>query len=168
MPLLPPEMVRTYLAAEDEIPAALALAGRRRLDLRYDEEDVSLTLRLEGPAADPSGEPESYLVTASFDDYRVLPPAWRFVHPRTGSEVGPAAYPHPTGPSIFHPNGLICAHWNRLAYSEVGGPHGDWGGPANWQKPPPGTSVALTVSDMVDRIVREVAASAGRMGPLPQ
>lgn len=167
MALIPPQATRSRLAADDEIPAARKLAVRRGLELDYQEHELSLTVRLQGPGADPSAPPEPYLVLASFEDYPVLPPAWRFVDPRTGADVGPGAYPRPTGPSVLHPNGLICAHWNRLAYSDVGGPHGDWGGLANWQNPPAGTSVAFTVPDMLARIIREVAASAGRMAPLP-
>jgi hypothetical protein len=167
MALLTSEAVRAYLEAVDELPAASRWALRRGIDLVLDVEALSLEAPLIGPAAEANAPNEPYLLVASFEDYRVMPPRWRFVDTRNGADIGVAAYPRPVGPSILHGNGVLCAHWNRLAYQEEGGPHGDWGGPANWQNPPAGTSTALTIPDMLERIVREVAASSGRMAPLP-
>ena len=148
------------------MPAALAGAKRSGHELVYDEDALTARLRLEGPAAADDGPPEPYLITADFEDYRVLPPIWRFVDPRTGNEIGTAAYPQPTTTSVLHPNGLICAHWSRLAYAAVGGPHSNWGGPETWRSPSEGT-IALTIPDMLARLAHEVAASRGRMAALP-
>lgn len=167
MALLTPEAARAYLEAEDELPAAVKWALRRGIALDVDVEALGLTARLTGPAAEAAAPQEPYLLVGSFEDYRVMPPRWRFVDPRNGVDVGSAAYPRPLGSSILHGNGLLCAHWNRLAYHEEGGPHNDWGGLEKWQNPPAGTSIALTIPDMLQRIVREVAASSGRMAPLP-
>ncbi|MGH2692278.1 MAG: hypothetical protein ACRDHM_07210 [Actinomycetota bacterium] len=122
----------------DELPAASRWALRRGIDLVLDVEALSLTAPLNGPAAEAGAPDEPYQLLASFEDYRVMPPRWRFVDPRNDADIGVAGYPRPVGPSILHGNGVLCAHWNRLAYQEEGGPHGDWGGPPNWQNPPAG------------------------------
>lgn len=159
-------IARAFVERPDELPAAIVLSKRRGLLLEYDRASLTVRLRIEGPAPELDAPPEPYLITGTFDDYRALPPIWRFVHPVTGADVGTAGYPAHSGESVMHPSGVICAHWNRLAYSDHGGPHPDWGGPANWQNPVTGT-VALTIPDMLDRLTRDVAASRGRMAPLP-
>jgi hypothetical protein len=160
-------IVRRFVEAADEMPAAIALAARRGLELEYDPTALTAALSLSGPGAEAGAPDELYRLTGGFDRYRLLPPIWKFVHPITGEDVGISSYPGPTGSSIFHTNGVICAHWSRLAYAEHGGPHSDWGGPSAWQRPQPGYTVALTIPDMLDRIIREVGWSRGRMAELP-
>jgi hypothetical protein len=167
VPQLPKATVRATLAQDSEIPAARAWARRRGLDLAYDEEALTLRIALEGPPANEGSEREVYLVTAELEDYDVLPPIWRFVDLRNGAVIGPPAYPQPNGASVLHSNGLVCAPWSRLAYSSEGGPHGDWGAPTGWKTAAPGSSRALTIPDMLDRIAREVGRSRGRMAQLP-
>lgn len=163
-------VARAFVEAEEEMPAALAWAGRNGVDLRYDRETLTASTKISGPAADGADgdTDEDYLIVASFDSYRLLPPVWKLVHPETGEEIGLAACPKPQGDSVFHPQGLICAHWSRLAYSEHGGPHSDWGGQTTWQHPAGNYTVALTIPDMLDRLAREVRASRGRMAELPR
>ena len=68
---------------------------------------------------------------------------------------------------MLHGQGLVCAHFSRMAYAEHGGPHGNWNGTAAWQQPVEGT-VAMNVSAMLARLIWEVRYnSAGRMGDLP-
>lgn len=165
MPHLPTQTVRTIVAQDQEIPAAFAWAKRAGLRLHYDE-DV-LALSLEGRSADGDDLTEAYLLTGQLDDYDVLPPIWRFVDPRNREIIGPPAYPQPISGSVLHPNGLICAPWSRLAYSSEGGPHNDWGVPTGWKTAAPGSSHAVTIPDMLQRLVREVRQSRGRMAPLP-
>lgn len=166
MPQLPRETVKAILSQDSEIPAASAWAHRRGFEFAYDEEALTIRLTLKGSGADQSGEPESYVVTASLEDYDVLPPIWRFVDPRTGAMIGKAAYPQPNGASVLHSNGLICAPWSRLAYSSEGGVHNDWGALTGWKTAAPNYTRALTIPDMLDRIGREVRRSRGRMAPL--
>jgi hypothetical protein len=154
------EVARAFVEADEEMPAALAWARNKGLDLRYDADALTVSLALTGPPDEP------YLITGDFERYRLLPPTWRFVDPRTGEVIGTAAYPQPQHASVLHPNGLICAHWSRLAYSEHNGPHADWGATTTWQQPKAGT-VALTIPDMLARLVWEVRVSNGRMAPLP-
>jgi hypothetical protein len=168
MALLPAAAVRSQV--EEELPAARGWAERRKYELEYDEEEVRLRAALVGPDEEP------YLLEGVFDDYPTLPPTWRFVDPRSGEPIGRAAYPRPASP---HPRGsalviesgmegvVICAHFNRLAFAEQGGPHGDWGPLANWRNP--GSSAytfAETIGDMLSRIALEVSDSSGRMGAL--
>ena len=154
-----------FVEAPGEIYAAMAWAKRKALDLRYDRETLTASVKLTGPAAVGEDPEEPYLLTGSFAEYRLLPPIWKFVHPVSGLDVGLAAYPKPVEGSVLHPQGLICAPWSRMAYAEHGGPHSDWGGQTSWQQPVSGT-VALTIPDMLDRLVREVGWSRGRMAAL--
>jgi len=161
----PHRLARAFVEAADEMPAALAWAARRGHDLRYDPELLAASLKLDGPGPLTHDPAEPYLITASFAEYRTFPPIWKFVDPHSGNDIGRAAYPKPGGPSVLHGQGLVCAHWSRMAYSVHGGPHANWGGPAAWQQPVEGT-VALTIPDMLARLVHEVHESRGRMSPL--
>lgn len=154
------EVARAFVEAHDEMPAALAWTRGKGLDLQYYAEALTVSLALTGPPGEP------YLIIGEFDRYRLLPPIWRFVHPRTREVIGPAAFPRPQQASVLHSNGVICAHWSRLAYAEHNGPHADWGAATTWQEPKTGT-VALTIPDMLARLVWEVRVSNGRMAPLP-
>ncbi len=161
---VPVRVVRAYLA--EEIPAAIAHAARSGLALEYDEESLAATMCIAGPS---DGTQEQYLLHVSFDGYRVLPPLWEFLDPRTSKPIGPGGWPKGTGSTVLHGNGLVCAHWSRRAYrtAEFDGPHEDWGPPSNWRNPSPGQTTAFTIADMLDRLVREVERSSGRMAPLP-
>lgn len=98
--------------------------------------------------------------------YPSAAPAWRFMD--AGGDSPRSAYPAPGGVpgitgSIFHPNGLICAPWNRLAYSELGGVHNDWGGIANWKTAARGYTQAHTIADMLQTLMIHLMASPGMM-----
>jgi hypothetical protein len=150
---------------ESEMPAALAWAQRKGATTAYDPVGLTLTLDARGPAAQDGMPDEHYRIIGAFGDYRTLPPTWQFVAPDTSALVGAPAYPQPTGASVLHPSALICAHWSRKAYGTEGGPHPDWGELSTWQEPKTGT-VALTIGDMVGRLLSEIATSRGRMAPL--
>lgn len=167
MPRLPKATITATLAQPDQIPAALAWARRRALELEYDEDRHIVRLRLEGPGPTTDSPLEPYLILGEMDDFDVLPVLWRYVDPRTGAIVGLAAYPRPAGGSVLHPQGLICAPWSRLAYQTEGGPHGDWGQMTDWKTPRPPYTHAITIPDMLDRLNRETKRSVGRMAPLP-
>jgi hypothetical protein len=154
------EAVSAFLAAPDEIPAALAWAERWRHDLVWDEATLTLRLRLTGRRADGEGR-EAYLIEGVFDDYRLLPPLWEFLDPRDGAAIGPAAYPTPGAgvSSVLHSNALVCAHWSRRAYGELQGPHGNWGALTNWESVTEGTQ-AHSIPEMLARLAHEVDASS--------
>lgn len=90
------------------------------------------------------------------DRYGVMPPAWHWFNPETNARD--QAGDIPKGGLFFHGNKVICAPWNRLAYSAIDsrGPHGDWE-LANWRENPK-TGACLTLSAMALRIHCELNA----------
>lgn len=162
------EITRAFIEAE--LPAVEEFCRRHGLGWTCDLERLRAELTLQGPDAQ-DGTMADYLATADLTGYRTLPPWWRMVDPRTKSEIGPAGPPNPTRTtftsSIFHGSGVLCAPWNRGAYKQLGGPHDNWGDVTGWEQVR-GTTIALTLGEMVDRIYRETQESRGRMGPLPE
>jgi hypothetical protein len=168
MALLPLGAVHARL--REDLPGAEAWAERAGHDLVWDEEELSLRVGLEGPDA------EAYLLEGSFEDFPTLPPSWRFLDPRSAERIGAPAYPcsaepSPRGTALIINGGsegvVICAHFNRLAFSEEGGVHGDWGPLANWQNQSGAYTYANTIADMLARIALEVSDSSGRKEELP-
>lgn len=98
------------------------------------------------------------------DRYIAMPPAWHWFNPATNGRD--RAGDIPRGGSFFHSNKVICAPWNRLAYSTIDprGPHGNDWQLANWRENPK-TGACLTLSAMALRIHRELNAPSfqGRM-----
>ncbi len=142
---------------EVELGAARAWAERHGWTLDWNAEDLLLRLGQSHPATGESVE-----LIGHTDGYRAIPPKWQFV--RTGSleaarSAFPAAGPSTLG-SLFHPNALICAPWNRLAYSVNGGPHDNWSGPEAWLQVNEGT-VAHSIPDMLAIIDAHLRLSPG-------
>jgi hypothetical protein len=105
------------------------------------------------------------LLRGVFDGYRALPPTWLFLDPET-EEMTAAAWPSP-GPvggqaSIFHSVGIICANFNRRAYTAENGPH-DWGGLTNWANVREGIH-AENVGEMLAAVATHLRHSPGRIG----
>jgi hypothetical protein len=99
-------------------------------------------------------------VIASLDGYRALPPEWRFEDPGTGAACLPKPAPVVGQSSIFHDGCGICAPFNRRAYKQHEGPHGDWGGPESWLNVH-GHVRATTLAAMFAVIVGHLKASSG-------
>ena len=101
---------------------------------------------------------EPFFVEFDCQDYPLYPPTIEFLN-RDRSERGNKNL-YPQG---FHPTPCICMRYNRKAYNERGGPHGDWR-LLDWRLPTstgvPIDSLALMVSDL-DSKIRD---SSGRMG----
>jgi hypothetical protein len=115
---LPQELARANV--EEELVGARAWAGRHGWLIEWLPD--SLQLR----AATYHRPVHSLVeVIAELDGYRAVPPAWKFVRPGT-NEIDRAYFPAAGGESIFHSNIVLCAPWNRLAYADHGGPHGNW------------------------------------------
>lgn len=90
-------------------------------------------------------------------NYPTIPPAFHWRCLKTGQpDLRSTA---PKGGGFFHGNGVICAPWNRLAYSEVDsrGPHTDWT-LATW-KTNKKTGEATTLSAMVLRVAFELMST---------
>jgi len=96
------------------------------------------------------------------DQYPTLPPAWRWCGP-SGEEPDSPKFSPIGGSTFFHGNGVICAPWNRLAYSSVDsrGPHGDWT-IGDW-KANPNTKECKTLAGMAIRIAVEAIARFSQM-----
>jgi len=167
--LLARRVVLAHLTAEGEIPGALRWARYHNLEHSWDEDALILMVRLHG-LVDEDGHREEYLLSGVLDDYRVIPPAWRFLDPRNSTDVAQAAFPAPGafGPgSILHTNGVICAPWNRLAYATETGLHNNWTDLTKWESLEPNYTQARSIPDMLARIRAEVALSPRRLAPLP-
>lgn len=169
MGLLARRVVIANLMAEEEIPGALRWASYHGLKHSWNQDALFLMVRLQG-LVDEDGHREEYLLSGVFDDYRVIPPAWRFLDPRNSADVGKAAFPTPGtfGPgSILHTNGVICAPWNRLAYATETGLHNNWTDLTKWETLEPNRTHAKSIPDMLARIRAEVGLSPRRLAPLP-
>jgi hypothetical protein len=143
-------------SVEEELDAARGWA--RRHDWTLDWNPETLILR----AATYHRPPRRLVeVVADAAGYRAVPPAWRFVTPGS-DEPDQASFPAPGPNSIFHPNFVICAPWNRLAYSEHGGPHPDWSGPAAWLQVR-GVTTAHSIPDMLATLNIHLRQSPGFM-----
>ena len=147
--------VVTAAAVDAEFPAVTAWAARRpSWAVRYD----ATTLILYADTIHPmTGQPVA--IAAELTGYRAVPPAWTIAGPN-GTFPTNGQIPGVSG-SIFHPNRLICAPWNRLAYGEHGGPHPDWDGQTNWTSAGTGYTKADTLADMLSQIALHLAASPG-------
>jgi hypothetical protein len=151
----------TLAVLNQEVPAAQRWAARHAWAIEVDLDALQLT----GITRHPADDSELVLI-GQFTGYRAVPPAWRFVDPATGQTTScafPAAGSSPGGSSIFHTMPVLCAPWNRLAYAEGGGPHGDWGAAAGWLKVR-NTTQAHTIADMLATVNAHLRHSPGRMG----
>ena len=149
----------TRATVGSELASAVVWANRQGWAIHWDANALRLRATTNHPIADRLIE-----VTAALEGYRALPPAWRFVVP--GSDESPkAAWPAPGSQpglpgSIFHPHPCICAPWNRLAYREHSGPHGDWA-MTSWWSIPGELTKANHLADMLDQIHQHLRASPG-------
>lgn len=105
-------------------------------------------------------EEQSFVAEVDCHDYPMYPPRIEFLdQARTRSGT------RDLYPACFHATPCVCARYNRKAYSQHGGPHGDWR-LVDWQLPTSNASevaiktLALIVSDLHSKI----ATSRGRLG----
>lgn len=167
MAAVPREVTEAILEEPEQLPAARGWAAMHGLELVFDSEALTIELALSGPPAIPGTDPEPYLIRGELADFDALPIIWRFLDPRTSEIIGTAAYPQAASGSVIHSQGLICAPWSRLAYKVHGGPHQDWEDLTDWKTPRPPYTYAVTIPDMLARLIRDTRRSAGRMAPLP-
>jgi hypothetical protein len=111
-----------------------------------------------------------FFLEGQFDDYRGLPPKFTFSSEPWNRSNTLSDYPKQRdnsfgGGSIFHSAPCICAHFNRNAYKEHGGPHGDWGGPERWLEAAAGQTYvrATNVPDMLSVIYSRFVGTRGRL-----
>ncbi len=112
-----------------------------------------------------------FFLEADFEDYRSLPPKFTFSSAPWNRSNTTHDYPKQQkenpfrGSSIFHTAPCICAHFNRNAYKEHGGPHGDWGGPESWLQAAKGQEYAraTNIPDMLSVIYTRFVYTRGRL-----
>lgn len=160
MTAVPPQVTRAVL--EDEFAAAVAWARRNAPAwvLSCNADELVLSVRIPHPAPGAG----ALTLRADLRDYRAMPPAWTFTDDSGASpkQAFPAAGPVPGGASIFHSQPVICAPFNRLAYREYRGPHGNWSGADSWMDVR-GTVYAPSLADMLSVIHLHLRHSPGRM-----
>ncbi|MEZ0357998.1 hypothetical protein [Mycobacterium sp. SA01] len=148
-------ITRAVLAAE--MPAVTAWASRRGWTIEADAPSLRLSAATVHPVV------QTVIVfCADLTGYPATPPAWTCLNgtghaasaafPVAGSRAGLSG-------SIFHPNGVICAPWNRLAYAVHGGPHNDWGDLTGWKTVTGGVTQAHTLADMLTTLALHLSAS---------
>jgi hypothetical protein len=112
-------MTVARLSVDEELQPLIEIANRRGWTIaRIDATTFVLGL----PARDGS----SFSLFCRCIGYPGVPPAWHWYNQETGALD--QARDTPTGGGFFHSAGVICAPWNRLAYSseDARGPHSDW------------------------------------------
>jgi hypothetical protein len=96
---------------------------------------------------------------ADFDcrDYPMYPPTVEFVDAKRQHRGHPGLYPNG-----FHPTPCVCMRYNRKAYSEKGGPHGDWR-LIDWQLPTANGIGIDTLAMIVSDLHSKISSSHGRL-----
>lgn len=166
--MVPIEQVRIHL--DEEVPAAKAWASRRGAVLEWLPDLLEVRIMLTQPETN-----ELFYLRGRFDGYRALPPAWSFTDATWASSGMACHFPRQRtsrfGSHMFIGGGVassggaaavICAPFNRLAYSSERGPHADWA-LADWTGAGQGYVKALHLGDMLQAICRDFADSRGRM-----
>jgi hypothetical protein len=145
----------TVATVEEELLGVRCYAERHGWTVSWDSETLRLTFEGKHP-----NDNRPIRVVAALDDYRALPPAWSFEVPDTGIACLLKPAPVVGQSSIFNDKCSICAPFNRRAYKQCGGPHGDWGGPECWLNVR-GHAWATTLAAMFAVIVGHLKASPG-------
>jgi hypothetical protein len=161
--LIPAEHAR--IIVEQELEGARGWSERHGVPLEWFSDELLLRATLVQPETN-----SAFVLRATFGEYRALPPEWTFSD-EDGKTAGrfadfPKGVQTRFGASIFishNQTAVICVPFNRLAYTDRGGPHGDWGGPANWLNAGPNQIHADTIGDMLQAIYRDFLCTRGRM-----
>jgi len=149
----------TVATVQEELAGIEGYASRHGWTVSWDPE----TLRLSFEGKHPN-DSTPLRVVASVDGYKALPPIWTIEDPTGGSAKQPF-FPKPgtdagVRQSMFIDKNVICAPFNRLAYKQHGGPHGDWGGPECWLDVK-GHIRGTTLASMFASILSHLKASPG-------
>ena len=161
--MLPAVVVEAAIAAE--LDGTRAWAKRYGLDLAWNSAERILRVTLV-----QANTQEPFFLQGQFDNYKALPPIWDW---RDGTWSNPSTLPAspkpgttPFGSPMFicHNNkAIICAPFNLLAYGTHGGPHSNWGDPAQWMTAGGNYVRATIIGDMLQAILRDFRFTAGHM-----
>lgn len=153
------DLARTIAMVESELVALQAYAARHGWKVTWQPEQLVVLLDGVHPADSSVAR-----LRAGVDKYKMWPPAWRFLRTEAGREDevrAPKAGTLPGGvSSMFIDKGVICAPFNRLAYTGHGGPHGDWNGVEKWLEVK-GTVSATNLAEMFAQILAHLNHSPG-------
>lgn len=157
---MPVSQQETLAWVDQELPGALALSERQGFGLDWNADELVCRVTLTQPKTG-----KFFYLLGEFRDYRELPPSWSFTD-ASFTQRGRQFMPKPQSPppgvgSIFHNACCICAPFNRRAYKELSGPHGNWGGPAQWLQAAPGKAQARTLGEMLSTITRDLHYTEG-------
>ena len=155
---------------EAELPGALEWGGRHAVSV----ESLLPEARILRVVMIQEKSEERYFLQGRFDRYKELPPVWDWRDESWIESSHPNLSPKPVsticGPSMFLRHecqgivqAIICAPFNRLAFGTEGGPHDDWGNPAQWTTPRPPWVYAVTIGDMLQAILRDFQYTRERM-----
>lgn len=158
--MIPAEITLAHI--EEELPAAEKWAAEHGWQVAFDADTFDLNCSASHPHAEGLVR-----LRAGVDQYRALPPSWRFVHPETG-EPTPGTTPNrgarAGASSVIYGLGIICAHFSRTAYRQfqADGPHQEWD-LAAWQEVKGGVQ-AHTLAEMIAVIDLHLNWSTGWLG----
>ena len=163
--MLPPAVTDAAIASE--LPGAMAWAERHHIAM----DNRLLTERIIRVVLVQEEEDDKFYLQGNFVDYKELPPVWDWRNEswsaNDGLHLSPNPHSSPLGSSMFIQHkrkSIICAPFNRLAYSTHDGPHSDWSNPAQWITVGRGSVHAVTIGDMLQSILRDFRFTKGRMG----
>lgn len=96
---------------------------------------------------------------AEFDcrEYPLFPPTIEFTDGDGQARGAKHLYPN-----VFHTTPCVCMRYNRKAYGELGGPHGDWR-LVDWHLPTPGGGPITTLTMMISDLHTKTLDATGRM-----
>jgi hypothetical protein len=141
------------LLEELTLVAAYVSAAGLSLDIALLDE---ITLRFYVTFCNRDGE--QFQVEFECRDFPLHPPTVEFVN-ADRTERG-ASHLYPQG---FHPTPCVCMRYNRKAYGERGGPHGDWR-LLDWRLPTSNGVAIDTLALIVSDLDSKIRQSSGRMG----
>lgn len=151
--MIPVAVSYQAVRAELEAAAGFAAAAGVLLEATGLSEE---SLQFYATFRNANGEP--FLAEFDCREYPLHPPTIEFLD--TGREARGLARLYP---NCFHSMPCVCARYNRKAYQERGGPHGDWR-LVDWHLPTPGggtiDSLAMITSDLHSKI----GQTTGRLG----
>jgi hypothetical protein len=141
-------------AIKKELAAAAEYAAAACLELSADslgEQNLRFLLRFENQGG------ELFYTEFECTEYPLYPPTVEFVSEDRSEKGTKRLYPQG-----FHTTPCICMRYNRKAYAERGGPHGDWR-LLDWRLPS-GNGIAIdSLALMVSDLHSKIRQSSGRM-----
>ncbi len=142
-------------AVRAELVAAAAYAAAAGLPL---DSSVLSTEKLCFFVTFENSQGEQFVTEFDCREYPMHPPTVEFISADRSERGTKRLYPNG-----FHPTPCVCMRYNRKAYNEKGGPHGDWR-LLDWRLPTTNGIAIDTLALMVSDLDSKIRQSSGRMG----